>query len=87
METTNVIPLYSVELNRCFDDTTEKSSSYYTDLADAKRVGTALCKEWLEDPHRYLVTTESNDIRVYDKIMDKLHAVVFIRRHRFVELG
>lgn len=67
----------------------DSSSSYHMRKDDAKRVARTLCKLWLEDPFRYLVTTEGSGstIRVYDKDEDEVRAVIFIDEHQYVEVG
>ena len=82
-----VITMYEVELVIYNGDKNESSSSYYTREEDTKYRALTLCKCWLENPWRYLVTTNDDDVRIYDKVMDDVYAVIFIREHHYVEVG
>ena len=88
METRKVYSFWVVTLKRIVDDVmNEESRSYHEKEEDAKRVAVSLSKMWLDDPWTYLVTTDYNGIRVYNKTEDCLWAVIFIEEHKFVEVG
>ena len=82
-----IVTMYEVDLVMFNDDENEHSASYYTRIDDAKRIALTLCKLWLENPWRYLVTTNNDDIRIYEKVMDERLAAIFIREHHYAEVG
>lgn len=88
MGTVSTIEMYEVCLCMFVDrNEQETSSSYYTRKDDAIKTALSLCRQWLENPYHYLVTTVDNDIRVYDKILEEPYVTVHIRKHEYVEVS
>lgn len=81
-----VITLYQVSLVYIHDDK-PRQDQIVERYSDARMLAEHLCYEWLRNPFKYLVTTDGDNIRIFNKDLDDKEAVCFITEKHFVEVG
>ena len=96
MDTATTVPtifLYKTELRIYYRnekgdaERCDETDDYHMSEEEAQKFALTLSKPWRDNPYRYLVTTEHNNIRIYDKDEDEVRAVIFVSKHQFVEVG